>query len=130
MIPLGAFAGVSPLTRVIGRPGPCQVRYNGGQSTDEVGPTSLAHTLRTTPWTQFSHAASALRCVLVGWRCLERIAYYQLVRHTTVLHHLARAGEPRMDGKFSGDAVIAGGRCGALVRRRISPVDVVVFCLA
>jgi hypothetical protein len=45
------------------------------------------------------------------WKLAGRALYAYFVRTTTVLPYLEHLGRPRVDDKFVGNAVVAGGRC-------------------
>jgi hypothetical protein len=53
----------------------------------------------------------AVPAVPLAWRLTGRAVYAYLVRTTTVLPFLEGLGRSRADGKFSGNALVAGGRC-------------------
>jgi hypothetical protein len=46
-----------------------------------------------------------------AWHLTGRALYAYLVRTTTVLPYLEHLGGERLDGRFAGNAVVAGGRC-------------------
>jgi hypothetical protein len=46
----------------------------------------------------------------VVWKFSGMVIYYLAEHYTTVLGDLEQLGRPRTDGKFAGNAVVAGGR--------------------
>jgi hypothetical protein len=58
------------------------------------------------PWLWAFCAATPLL-----WKLSGAVIYRLAIHYTTVLGDLEQLGRPRADGKFPGNAVVAGARC-------------------